>query len=69
MNWLPNSHCAVARSSCGVYEMAGRYINGSFEWRARVIDTDVLVASSADRAYVDDCVDRHLASAIAEHRA
>jgi hypothetical protein len=66
MTWLPNAHCAVARSACGVYEIAGRYINGSFAWRARVIATDELVASSHDRRYVEQCVDRHLASVFRE---
>jgi hypothetical protein len=69
MNWLTSEHCSVARSEDGIYELAGRYINGAFAWRARVIDTDVLVASSADRGYVEGCVDRHRASAIAEHRS
>jgi hypothetical protein len=66
MNWLTSEHCSVARSEDGIYELAGRYINGSFAWRARVIATDELVASSHDRRYVEQCVDRHLASVFRE---
>jgi hypothetical protein len=49
-----------------VYAIEGRYVDGSFAWRGRVVDTDVLVCSSADRLLVQQVCERHAASAIAE---
>ena len=65
MNWLPTSPQAW-RSDCGQYETRGCYVNGSYAFRARVVATDVLVASSADRGYVERCVERHAADALRE---
>lgn len=67
MKWLPQGlgGCAFT-SDCGIYELRASYTDGHYAWRARVIDTDVLVASSHDRNYVEQCVYRHKASALVE---
>lgn len=61
MNWL-NSSKFSALSSCKRYELAGRYIDGYFAWRGRVIQTDELVASSQDRGYVELKCELHAAA-------
>lgn len=48
-------------SDCGVYELTGRYTDGHFAWRGRVVETDVLVQASADREFVERCCERHAA--------
>lgn len=61
MKWLDASR-SVSISSCKRYELAGRYIDGHFAWRVRVIQTDELVASSQDRGYVKLMCSRHAAN-------
>lgn len=63
MNWL-ETHKLASVSACGTYAMRGAFLDSGFAWRARVIATDVLVASSWDRGYVDSCVDRHAANGV-----
>lgn len=58
MNWLDSSKFS-ALSDCKRYELAGRYINGHFAWRVRVIQTDELVASSQDRGFVELMCELH----------
>lgn len=61
MKWLDSSKFN-ALSDCGRYELAGRYINGNFAWRGRVIQTDELVASSQDRGFVELMCELHAAA-------
>lgn len=60
MTWLLSSKLS-AFSSCGRYELTGRYDNGHFAWRGRLVQTDELIASSADRIYVEIACYRHAA--------
>lgn len=60
MSWLDSSKFN-ALSSCKRYELAGRYINGHFAWRGRVIQADELIASSQDRGYVKLMCELHAA--------
>lgn len=60
MNWRHISQF-LAVSEDQQYELYGCYLNGYFTWRGRVIETDHLVQSSADREYVQLCCDRHAA--------
>lgn len=39
-------------SECGLYELRSGYTDNGFAWRGRVVQTDELVASSADRTFV-----------------
>lgn len=59
----------LAVSECKQYEVSGRYTDGHFAWRGRVVDTDQLVQASADRGYVERCCDRHARSVRAEDTA
>jgi hypothetical protein len=65
MTWLPTGLFS-ATSECGLYEIRGSWRALGFEWRGRVIDSDVLVCASADRSQVEICCARHAAAAIAE---
>lgn len=56
----------LARSSDGVYELTGRYTDGHFAWRGRRIDSDRLIAASADRAFVEQRCEAHALSVVAE---
>lgn len=49
-------------SADGVYELHGQFRDRGYEWRARVIATNVLVAASWDKGYVESAVERHAAN-------
>lgn len=68
MNWHRISEY-LSVSECQQYELYGAHFNGSFAWRGRVIETDHLVQSSADREFVKLCCDRHQRAAHAEASA
>jgi hypothetical protein len=68
MNFRPAFPGSMATlvSDCGGYEIRGSYSNGYFAWRGRVVATDTLVSSSADRSQVEQLCERHAAAARAE---
>lgn len=63
MTWLPTGLYS-ATDERGIYELYGAYRGRGFEWRARVIATDGLLASSWDRGYVESVVERHAAQPV-----
>ncbi len=58
-----------AISGCEQYELTGRYTDGHFAWRGRLIATDRLIASSQDRGYVERQCAADARAAIAEDSA
>lgn len=58
MTWLNG----ISVEPKGVYELRGCWAERGYQWRARVIDSDVLVWASWDLDYVNSVVERHAAN-------
>ena len=56
-------------SQCQQYELYGSWINGHFAWRGRVIETDLLIASSQDKGLVEQRCESYARAVIAEATA
>lgn len=67
MNWLHKRFQSL--SDDGRYELHAQWTNGLFAWRGRVVQTDELVASSADRTFVMLRCESHAARVAAEASA
>lgn len=65
MNWRRISQ-SVRVSECGTYELRSAYTDTGFAWRGRVVQTDELVASSADRQFVMGRCEAHALTVAAE---
>jgi hypothetical protein len=64
MNWIQHSRGFL--SGCRQYELRPTYAAGHFSYHGRHIDSDKLVAASADPEYVKQCCERHAQSALSE---
>jgi hypothetical protein len=64
MNW--RLHNRGYFSDCGQYELRPTYADGHFAYHGRHIESDKLIAASADRTFVQSSCERHALAALAE---